>query len=185
MHLKDRYPELRYRGGDLFPEIVDHCRRNPKLAGVEFEVLDVRDLKSVEPADVVIVNAVLFRFLDDEFLLSLQNLFSVIKPGGQIFGFEFIHAFEQRLIISETSVEHPEGLTLVFRPKSEFSKVVVEAGFEQPWFQPFEISIDLPKPTDPRSIITFTTKTDAGARLNFRGSLYLPWCHWGAKRQSK
>jgi SAM-dependent methyltransferase len=181
-HLKRLFPDFAYRGGDLFPEIIAHCKSDPDLAGIAFQVMDMRELEAVEPADIVIVNAVLGRFADSEFKLVLQNLSRVVAPGGHLFGFEWFHPFEQKLSIAETSVEHPEGLTLIFRAYAEVSALARDAGFEDSWFEPFQISIDLEKPADPQDIRTYTVATQEGSRLNFRGSLFLPWCHWGARK---
>jgi SAM-dependent methyltransferase len=169
-------------GGDLFPEIIDHCRQAAGLEGIDFAVMDIRDLSGVTPVDITVVSAVLFRFPDDEFRLALDSLARVTKPGGWIFGFDLFHPFEQTLTIGEKSALHPEGLALVYRPYSEVSRLLEQRGFRDPWFTTFDIPIDLPKPTSLIDINTYTVKAADGYRLNFRGSLFLPWCHWGARK---
>ena len=181
-HMKQAFPSVHYLGGDLFPEIIDHCRHAAGLEGIDFAVMDIRDLSSVKPVDITVISAVLFRFPDDEFELALDSLAHVTKKGGWIFGFDLFHPFEQTLTIGEKSALHPEGLTLVYRPYSEVSRLLENRGFGDLWFKTFDIPIDLPKPTSLTDINTYTVKAADGYRLNFRGSLFLPWCHWGARK---
>ena len=62
-HLRNRLPRLRYTGADVFPGIIEHCSQNPRLAGMDFHVLDVRKFDSFPSSfDFITVNAVLHRF---------------------------------------------------------------------------------------------------------------------------
>ena len=61
-HLKREIPALRLTGAELFPEMVDQCRGDPTLSGVDFAVMDVRDLPAGPTFDIVVTNALLGRF---------------------------------------------------------------------------------------------------------------------------
>jgi SAM-dependent methyltransferase len=183
LHLKNALPGVEYFGGDLFPEIVEHCRNNPDLAGVPFEVMDIRDLGDQPRFDMVVANAILSRFRDDEFARSISAISRVTRPGGWFFTFEWFHPFEQEVEIFERSGPHPEGLTLIFRPYSRVAGILKQRSYRNIEFHPFSIPIDLPKPNDPGDISTYTIRTDDGERLNFRGCLYLPWCHVVARKE--
>jgi len=183
MHLKKLLPAVDYYGGDLFPEIIDHCRSNPDLSGVQFEVMDIRDLGDRGRFDAVVANAILHRFSLEEFGVAIGSLSRVTRAGGWLFAFDFFHPFEQDLLIVERSRSHPEGLTLIFRPYSSVTQVLSEAGFISVQFHPFSIPIDLERPADLDDMRTFTIRADGGERLNFRGTLFLPWCHLVARKR--
>ncbi len=182
LHLNRLVPDIEYHGGDLFPEIIEYCRTNPALDGIRFEVMDIRALGDSVRFDAVIANAVLGRFDQEEFRLALASLSRVTRAGGWLFAFDWFHAFEQQLSIVERSRDHPEGLTLVFRPYSSVMQVLADAGFTEVQFYPFSIPIDLERPAELHDMRTYTIRTDAGERLNFRGTLFLPWCHLVAQK---
>lgn len=182
VHLRKLLPDAELHGGDLYPEILEHCRANPELAGAHFEVMDVRDLPAEPRYDVVVSNAVIHRFRDPEFLLTVRSLGRVLRPGGWLFAFEFYHPYEQQVELVERTALHPEGLTLVYRSFSQVARLLREHGFAEVRFLPFDIPIDLPKPADPGDTRTFTVRTEAGERLNFRGCLCTPWCHLVARK---
>jgi SAM-dependent methyltransferase len=176
-HLRTQFPAFELHGGELFPEIIDHCRANPDLAGVQFAVMDVRDLGGQPSYDFIVSNAVIGRFLDADFALALASIARALRPGGCFLAFEYFHPFEQQIEVIEKSRLHPEGVPLVFRPYSQVRQRLHENGFNEVDFHPFAIPIDLPRPEDPHDTRTYTVRTDQNERLNFRGSLYLPWCH--------
>ena len=182
-HLKRELPGLDYHGGDLFPEIVEHNRANPNLAGITFEVMDIRDLGNEPRFDLVVANAVIHRFRDEEFALALGSIARVTRPGGWLFAFEFFHPFEQELETVERTRPHPEGLTLVVRPYSKVGALLESLGYGPPEFRPFAIPIDLPRPDDPADVGTYTVRAEGHDRLNFRGSFYMPWCYLVARKR--
>ena len=59
---------------------------------------------------------------------------------------------------------------------------LMNAGFSDIQFYPFEIPIDLPEPNAASDLTTYTRRTEIGSRLQFRGSLYQPWCHLTARK---
>lgn len=181
--IRTALPNMDYFGCDLFPEIIDRCQQDPELSGIRFEAMDVRDLKGQDRFDIIVASAVIYRFPDDEFNLAVSSIGRVLKRGGWFFAFEFCHPFEQEIFAIEKSIEHPEGLSLNFRPYSKVARILEAHGFEGVQFRPFSIPIDLVKPSDPSDTRTYTVRTTEGERLNFRGCLFLPWCHWSAQKQ--
>ena len=57
-----------------------------------------------------------------------------------------------------------------------------ESGLGNASFEPFSIQIDLPRPEISGPIYTYTVRTDEGDRLQFRGTLFQPWCHLVANK---
>ncbi len=180
-HLGRALPGLTLAGSDLFPELIDTCRADPDLAGVRFSVMDVRDLPDGPAHDVVTVNAVLHRFPHDAFREALRGLVRLVAPGGHLVLFDWFHPFAQELEIRETTTEHPEGLSLVVRPYARTVAALDEAGFGDVAFHPFHMPFDLPRPTGPDDVRTYTEPGSRG-RLSVRGSLLQPWCHVVARR---
>lgn len=181
LHLKRMLPGLDYTGGDVFPEIVEGCRRDPNLAGVHFEVMDIRDLGTAR-FDIVVANAVFHYFDDDDFARAVTSVSRVLRPGGSFLAFALFHPFEQTVFVREKSPMHPEGLNYVFRPISGVRQALEGAGFTAVDVTPFQIPIDLPRPSDPADLTTYTVTADGGERLNFRGGVYFPWCHLVARK---
>lgn len=181
-HLRHRVPGLDLFGGDVYPEVVDRCRKDPDLGGIGFQVMDLLDLDRARAFDIVIVNAVLCLFGRDDFAKAVANIAVVTKPGGYFITFDQFHEPQQDLEIVERSETHPDGLTLHFRPLSFVSDLLQRVGFADVAYEPFRISIDLPRPARPEDITSHTVTTADGDRLIFRGALYTPWGHLVARK---
>jgi SAM-dependent methyltransferase len=182
LHLKRRHPEAQLIGWDIFPAVIDACRKDPELAMAKFEVMNVLDIKPAGIADIAVLSAVLFRFGDQEHENAWRQIGKTLRPGGHAVVFDFYHQFRQTLrIIDETDV-HPDGLTLNLRSQHAVEKQLHGLGFDEVRFTPFEISVDLERkdPGDPVS--TYTCPAADGRRLQFRGALYQPWCHLTARK---
>ena len=182
LHLSRQVPGLALTGGDLALSSLEECRRNPELAGIAFEELNLLDLPRSQPWDVVVVNAVLYMLDDDQFEAAARSLHGALRPGGSLLAFDFAHAFEQSLSILERSRTHPEGLALHFRPMTWIQRCLSAAGFAEVTFRPFAMPFDLARPDDPADIGTYTLRREDGERLSFRGTLFQPWCHLKAQR---
>lgn len=180
--LKQRWPNVEFWGGDIQPEVIERCRREPSLAGIRFEVMNGRDMSGWPSFDAIVANAVLFRFDAQSYSEICTQLFRTLTPGGSLFAFDFHHRFEQDLTIVERSTWHPEGLTLNFRSYKTATALLEGAGFADVRYQPFEIGIDLPAHADPANIGTYTRTTSTGERIQFRGALAQPWCHLSARK---
>jgi SAM-dependent methyltransferase len=180
-HLKQAMPQLKMIGGDLFQGVIDQCRVDQDLVGIEFQVMDITDL-SCSPVDVIVASAVLFRFDEKQHSNIWQRFFEVLRPGGFVVTFDFYNPFRQSLRVAEETEMHPEGLILNFWSQHLVRAQLQKIGFEDIRFQMFEIPIDLElqDPTDP--LPTHTRPTSDGKRLQFRGALFQPWCHLIARK---
>jgi SAM-dependent methyltransferase len=182
-HLKHQVAGLQLTGGDAFPGILEHCRQDPSLAGIDFRTMDLLDLPRDRQFDAVVVNAVLFLFDERGFDRALENLAAVTRTEGRLIVFDLFHAEEQGLTIVERSETHPDGLTLHFRAYSRVQAVLDKHGFGDRTFTPFAIPIDLARPQRPGDITSHTVRTEDGQRLIFRGTLFTPWCHLVAEKR--
>jgi SAM-dependent methyltransferase len=182
MHLKRMVPDASYVGGDLARSSLEDCRRNPELSGIDFEEMDIFAL-APRSVDIVIVNAVFYMFDEEQYASSLGSVHKALRDGGTAVIYDFAHPFEhQNLTIYETSVLHPQGLRLSFRPMGRIRSAMTQAGFSGVEFRPFELPIDLPMPGHDQDVVTYTLKGEKQNRMMFRGSLYQPWCHMIARR---
>jgi len=177
LHLKRAVPSARLVGGDMAPGIIAECGANPELAGIEFVEMNMLSMDRARHYDIIVANAALMFFTEEEFTQAIVSLAGALSPGGQFLIFDLFHPFEQELAIVETSVLHPKGLQLYFRSYAAVSRAFATAGLTAPAFRAFEIPIDLPRPAAATDVTTYTESTVDGRRLNFRGSLFQPWCH--------
>jgi SAM-dependent methyltransferase len=147
-HLKHALPGLTLAGGDAAADVVETCRRDPTLAGIEFDVMDALNVRASAAYDVITVCAVLFLFDSDEFDRALASIASALKPGGWLVVYDFFHPFEQDLTVVEKSKTHPDGLTLHFRPFSKVRRSLEGARLANATLTPFEMPVDFEKPAD-------------------------------------
>lgn len=175
-HLKAAAPGIDLTGGDLVPAILEKNRRDPALEGIRFEEVNVLEIGRPAAFDVVVANAVLYLLTNEEFERAVASVAAALKPGGRLIGFDWYIPFEQDLAIVERSETHPDGLSIHARPYAFAERVLRSAGFDDVRFDPFEIPIDLPKPDRPGDMGTYTVRTAAGGRMQFRGALHQPWC---------
>ncbi|MGD1906285.1 MAG: class I SAM-dependent methyltransferase [Leptolyngbyaceae cyanobacterium] len=181
LHLNNLVPKANYVGGDLAESSLEVCRNNSALKDIQFEQLDITNLPRNQ-YDIVIVNAVFYMLDHMQYEQALKSIGNALNSGGSMIVYDFAHPFEhQNLVINETSLMHPNGLRLCFRPMKFIEEKMLMAGFEKPCFNPFEIPITLPKPEFDQEVVTYTTESDEG-RLMFRGTLYQPWCHIVARK---
>lgn len=181
-YLVHMHPALRCTGGELFREIIASNLQDPYLKNLTFREMDVLWMEEKETFDIVIANAVLFRFTDTQFNAAVRNLAAVLRPGGFFFCFEWVHRFDQLLTITEVTKGQPQGLLLHMRSFENYRAVLGDNGLQNVRFEPFEIPIDLEASDNAEHLGTFTVRTDEGKRLNFRGALHQPWCHVVAEK---
>jgi SAM-dependent methyltransferase len=182
LHLKRLYPNLQLTGSDLAESSLELCRANPDLRGVAFEQLDMLELGHAGEFDVVIANAVAVYFYWEEYVKAARSVCRALQAGGTYIAFEWLHPWaNQDIVITETTMGHPEGLRICFRPMAKVASVMQEAGFSTVEFLPFELPIDLPKPEYDAEVVSYTVKSEVG-NLCFRGALSQPWCHMIAKK---
>lgn len=177
LHMHRMVPSAEYVGGDLALSSLEECKTNPDLADVTFSEMDILNLPEAS-FDVIVVNAVVYMFDDEQYEKALASLCNGLREGGIIVMYDFAHPFaHQNLTIYETTVFRPEGLRLCFRPMPRVQSAAEQAGFSGVDFYPFEIPIDLEKPGYDEEVVTYTQTKQDGERLMFRGALFQPWCH--------
>ena len=181
-HLRQELPQIEMTGGDAFPEIIQHCKSNPALTGIDFEHMDLLDIQTSREFDIVVLSAVLQCFNEDEFDRAISGVPKLTKQKGCLLAFDWFHPFEQNLAITETSKNMPDGYSFYFRPYSRMRAALEGNHFENISFEPFLIPIDLPGPSNSTDITSYTIRSDQGDRLSFRGSLFQPWCHVMAQK---
>lgn len=171
-------------GGDIVPSVIAECKKNPGLAGVQFSEMDMLHLDHTRQFDLVVANASMMFFGEEEFDRAIQNIAAVTRKGGWFVAFDFFHPFQQEISIVETSKLHPEGLQFHFRGYSKVKVSLERARFSNPTFTPFSLPIDLPKPSDLSDITSYTVRSDEGKKMPFRGVLFQPWCYLVAQKGS-
>lgn len=183
LHLKRAFPKLSLTGGELAESSLTDARANRELDGVHFQTMDMLDIPG--QYDCIIANAVAVYFGWDEYAAALRSVAKALKPGGVYIAFEWLHPYEdQDLEIVETTVSHPEGLKIHFRPYGKTARAASNAGLADIEFHPFTLPIDLPFPGYTGDAISYTVPRSDGDRMCFRGALYQPWCHMTAVKRS-
>jgi SAM-dependent methyltransferase len=175
-HLKQAMPQLQLIGGDLFQGVIDQCRADQDLIGIDFHVMDVTDL-ACTPVDIIVASAVLFRFDEQQHSNIWRRFFEILRPGGLVITFDLYNPFRQNIKIVEETDMHRGGLILNFWSQHLVRAQLQKIGFEDIRFQMFEIPIDLELQDSTDPLPTHTRQTSDGKRLQFRGALFQPWCH--------
>ncbi|MBI5722735.1 MAG: class I SAM-dependent methyltransferase [Planctomycetes bacterium] len=183
-HVKNAYPGLELFGGDFAASQIEACRKDSNLSGITFEVMDMLNIAARERYDMIISNAVLYMFNDEQYERAVRSVFAALKSPGHLFIFDFGHQFEQDLKITEYSKSHPDGLNINFRPFSKITRTLRAAGYASVDFRPFVIPIDLVRKENAgnatggfEDLNSYTVRREDGRRMLFRGTLYQPWCH--------
>jgi len=184
--LRRIYPKLSYAGGDLMKPHIDECKADEELAGMRFEVMDIFDLPSDKPFDVIIANAVCQMFEQDEYERAVASMARALGPDGWLIAYELIFPGDKEQRVIEKSLGHPEGLKFWLRSERKTRQALERAGFDDIAITPFEIPIDLPKPISSGTdddLRTYTVRDPVTHRnLMFRGELYQPWAHICARK---
>ncbi len=185
LHLNRLVSGLQLYGGDLATSSLESCRANDALSDIRFGKMDILDIQSSNEFDIIIANAVAVYFSWEEYERALRSVYGALKPDGVYIAFEWMHPYRhQDLVIKETSIGHPDGIQICFRPIPTVDALVRKIGFPAVEFMPFVIPIDLPRPGFNEEIVSYTIKDEIGERMTFRGALFQPWCHMVAyKRQ--
>lgn len=181
LHLRQQLPALDLHGVDLAVNVVERNQGDPSLAGIAFTRQDMLTLDMDRRFDIVTCNKTLPFFSEGEFGTVIGNIARVLKPGGALVIFDWFHLFHQDLEIIDRCDLHPYGLRLFVRSYRLVGRALKNHGFDRIEFTPFEIPIDMPMPANPADVSTFTVRTDAGKRLQFRGGMYQPWCFTTAR----
>jgi SAM-dependent methyltransferase len=176
VHVARSFPELSLTGGELAELSLGEARANPELERVDFQVMDMLDIRG--RYDCVVANAVAQMFDYEEYGHAMRSVANALNPGGVYISLEWLHPFSgQSIEIIEETQSHPEGLHIHSRPYARVSRILAQAGLRDVEFRPFGLPIDLPFPGHDGEILSYTETKLNGERMCFRGSLYQPWCH--------
>lgn len=181
LHIRHAMPGLKLAGADLEAGVIRENGANPALAGIEFRVLNLLELGESSMYDALTLNAVLFVMTEAQCEQVFANVFRALRPGGTFAFFDFVHEFDERIEVTEFSRAHPAGLRITQRAQSAVRELAQRIGFVDVHFRPFRMPFDLPRPTDPADLTSYTVSNE-GERLSFRGTLHQPWCHVIARK---
>jgi ubiquinone/menaquinone biosynthesis C-methylase UbiE len=181
LHLKQRLPHADLHGIDLAVNVIERNQADPALSGISFARQDMLRLESDRRFDILTCNKTLPFFPEDQFDSIIGNFARVLNHGGSLIIFDWFHRFRQDLEIIDRCEPHPYGIRFFVRSYDFVSRYLEKHGFNEIEFTPFEIPVDLPAPTDPSDVSTFTVRSDTGQRLQFRGGMYQPWCFTTAR----
>ena len=180
LHLKNVIPDVDLFGGDLMKPVVEECRANPDLAGIQFEVMDLFDLSG--DFDIVVGNAITFNYANDDFDRAMK---SIGRVGRTYVGYEYVFPGEREQTVEEKGYWN-KSYTFHFRSETRMVSACKAGGFDEVEVLPFDIPVDLPKPEPSGTeaeLATYTVRDEvSGRRLMFRGSLYQPWAHVVARK---
>ena len=184
-HLRREFPEWRYTGVDLIPELIeDGGRLFTDLDNVALQVGDALsvDEQFEETFDVVLLHRVINNLPDQE--RALRAAYSLVAPGGCLIISAHINDSDASIRMSihdHTSEDSSKGVPLhVFAP-SEFSELCAAMGVKDYDVVPFAMPVDLHKPE--RGLNTHTLMLEDGHRLQVVGGANVD--HWKIVRIRK
>lgn len=181
-HLSLATTNINFTGGDIAESSLALCKQNKDLSHVKFEIMDILNLNCVSQYDIIIANAVCVYFKWSDYKSAIQQVYQSLKPGGIFIAFEWLHPFAcQDITIYETTMNHPNGIRICFRPIPKVKNALQSIGFSSSEFREFILPFDQDRPSYEAEVTTYTIPTH-DSRLMFRGALYQPWCHLIAKK---
>jgi len=180
-HVRRLYPELSLLGVDLGEELIAEAQKNPSLAGIDFQHADLLSMSFDEPFDIVTGNNALMFFDDAQYERAVSNIWDSLSPGGSFFTSDLYHPFDQDLKIVERNNWYPGELVTYHRSYAYVRRVFEGLGADRIDFRPFGMTKDLPR-NDYGSLVSYTIGTEGGERLDMRGILLQPFCHFSAHK---
>lgn len=184
-HIKTSFPYSNLTGGDLSEKQIEVCTGDNNLKDINFAVLDVTNIEPDLEFDIVVANAIFMGLTDDKVGRAASSIYRVLKPGGILILFDFLHPWNQELQIIERSQYLPSGYLFHYRSFGRVADLLGENQlFKNFQFIPFEIPIDLEVPEfGSPNLQTYTVNSASGNRIQFRGVLSQPWCHMVAEKK--
>lgn len=182
-NLKKIFPDAILEGRDLASKLIDKCKVDPQLKGINFGVHDVTELlpeSEHNKYDLVVITAVLQVLPFPLFNKAIDNVAKLLKPGGVFVSFEGYHDFDKidciTYGIENVISERPPTSTMTYHyPSKKLAEsYCLSAGFDSIQFRDFSMKTDLPyAASTPPS--THTIVTDGDKRLSMLGLLSQPW----------
>lgn len=171
---------------DLAANVVEHARRDPQLAGIQFSVRDILAPNFADEMlrrfDVIVINGVLQYFDKEQFAGFMSQVSKLLSKSGFLIVFDYYQKYEQDLEIVERSERYPAGLRRYLFSYQTATRLLQECGLGNVEFRPFMIPIDLAETPAGYENVTHTVKLATGDRLSFLGAIYQPWCFLTAEK---
>lgn len=185
-YMSKRYPTSSFLGVDINPDNVERGNAFSQSKGLDNCRLEVGDVYNLDPKYVSGFDGV----VSFQSLMVLPEFERPLRAMGKLAP-EWIAAsslfYDGPVSCTIDTTEYDVGLEA---NRSSFYNVYslpvvrkhMEAnGYHDFRFTPFEIDVDLPKPTH-GLMSTFTEKLEDGRRLQLSGPLLMPWYFIAAKR---
>lgn len=169
-HIRREHPHLRLVGGDLSKIQIQACMQDRSLEGIRFEEMDIRSLRHAAYS-AVIANATIAVLRESELDECFAGFRRILRPGGRLLIFDYMHPFAQEIHIVEKSAAFPDGIALHFKSYGLVRRLLGKCGFIRERFAPFVMPFELPF-NGYESVQTYTKNGES-----FRGAIYQPWCH--------
>jgi 2-polyprenyl-3-methyl-5-hydroxy-6-metoxy-1,4-benzoquinol methylase len=178
-YIANEHPKVNFYGSDKEKSLINYAvlmKDRFNVQNLEFFTENVYGLSRRKKYDGVILTQTILLFKNFE--KPLSNIFKKIKPNwiaitglfydGEISIFTKVHEHKRRRKVNLNTYSI-----------NRFSEFCEENGYRIKLYEPFEIKIDLEKPSDPNSMGTYTEKiinTDGSIkRLQISGVLIHNW----------
>lgn len=144
--LSERYPAAKLTGVDISPVLLERARR--RAPGVSFVEADVREYEPDRPLDLIVASGLLSIF--EDFAEPLERWVSWLAPGGRLFVFGLFNSSDVDRIVRFRNNAYGgdwEGGLTAYSVQT-VGRHLDGLGLRHD-FEPFEISIDLPRQDNP------------------------------------
>lgn len=173
------YPETIFKGIELSPELVQHANslisKYPNT-NLSFELGDWFQLESKNRNADGVISLQTISWIE-ELNKPLEEIFTKIQPNWVGLSGLF---FEGDISCRTEVIEHTKGRSVSYNTYAipEVRRIAKNFGYEVYSLTPFEIDIDIPKPTDIDILGTYTKQVvneDQEERIQISGPLLLNW----------
>ncbi len=173
------YPKTIFKGIELSSELVQHANlliSNYPNTNLSFELGDWFDLESKNRTADGVISLQTISWID-ELNKPLEEIFTKIQPKW--IGLSGLF-FEGDISCRTEVIEHTKGRSVSYNTYAipEVKRIAKSFGYEVYSSAPFEIDIDIPKPTDIDILGTYTRRIvseDQEERIQVSGPLLLNW----------
>ena len=174
-YISKQYPKCNFIGIDYIKELVDKGNviiKNKKQHNIKLKQDDWFNLRSYKNIDGVISLQTLSWL--PEYKKPLEELFVKIKPNWICLTSLF---HEGDISVKTEITEHSRNKSAFYNTYSipSIQRFVKEFGYHVEEYKPFEIDIDIPKPTQLNRMSTYTILTNEKKRLQVSGPLLMSW----------
>ena len=97
-HIKNMIPTADLHGRDLAKNIIDHCKHDQELSGIDFQVSDILDGPAENEKgqfDFVVLIAVMQVFPKEIWQDIISKIRAFLRPGGMFLNVDGYHNYEE------------------------------------------------------------------------------------------